>query len=126
MEMRIAVFAFHPESSPVAEARVRALFPGQQPDFDYIYPSVEFSESDVWDDNIAADIKAGLDARFSVLTRPIRVVHVRPAEFMKEALGARPPALVVIAYTHWSERVAMTANMLAMRQFPTLILGYTP
>lgn len=118
--MRVTVLAFHPESIDRAVDRLAALYPDQTLELEYVYPSIAFSEADVLDE----ELRAGIEARFSGLDIELRYLHCAPAEFLSALFQGQPPALVVVAYRFYSERVALTTNMLLMRRFPTLLIGY--
>lgn len=118
--MRVLVLTLDPEHCGSVLPRLQALFPHEILSLEYIYPSIEFEDDPAWD----SSIEAAVQQRLAAAPVPVRLVHVKPADFLRQALGPQPPALAVLAYQHWSERVAMTANMLAMRQFPVLLLGH--
>ncbi|RMF13008.1 MAG: hypothetical protein D6761_11820 [Candidatus Dadabacteria bacterium] len=118
--MRVTVLAFHPESVDRAIEQLEALYPDQQFDLEYVYPSIAFSDADVLDE----ELRAGIEARFADLELELRYLHCAPAEFLSALFQGQPPALVVVAYRFYSERVALTTNMLLMRRFPTLLIGY--
>lgn len=117
--MRILVLTLDPEHCGSVAPRLQALFPHETLNLDYVYPSIEFEDDPAWDAGIEADVRSRLESA----PVAVRLLHVKPADFLHEALGPQPPALAVLAYQHWSERVAMTTNMLAMRKFPLLLLG---
>lgn len=119
--MRLTVLTFHPETIEQAEARLRTLFPDAELELDLVYPSIEAEDREIWD-----DVAPELEERLQRMGRPIRVLHVPPGRFVEALVHQTAPHMVVVAYTHWSERVSLAAQMLAVRNFPTFILGYEP
>jgi len=120
--MRVTVLTFDPETVGKAIQRVQLLLDRDDPQLDFVYPSIDFEQLDDLDSAVADELRR----RMAGLTPPVRVLHVQPAAFLEQLMGSDPPALVVVAYTQWSERVAMTTTMLAMRNFPTMMIGYRP
>lgn len=118
--MRVTVLAFHPESIAVVRQRLMLLFAGRDLEVDVVFPSLPLGEAaEVWE-----DVEAGLAERLAAIGEPVRVLHLEPGRFVEALLQPTPPALVVLAYTQFGERVAAAANMLALRNFPILMLGY--
>ncbi len=118
--MRVIILAFQPDKISHVESHLSSLFPGAELDLDYVYPSLEVEDQAFWNEEVIPD----LEERLTALERPFRVLQVRPAQFVTELVGSRPPGMIVISYAHWGDRVAMVANMLAIRNFPTMIIGH--
>lgn len=118
--MRVILLAFHPERIDESEARLRALFSERALEIEVVMPSLELDDESFWGQEVMPD----LEARLNRLGRPVRVLRVPPERFVEALFAEGAPALVVVSYSFWSERVAMAAQMLAVRRFPTLVLGW--
>ena len=116
--MRLKVLLFHPEGMERVEELIRSLFPERSLTLEFVYPALPLLDEEVeqaWESDV--------HKRWQQLPHPLQVLELPLPKLVEEILYPEPPALVVVAFRRFSDRISSVLLELSVRSYPTLVLA---